>query len=149
MNGILDSQSPALATDSRLMIGNNRVGYAVPAGFSLAGAFVLSAVVGAGGGALALLLLGVAVAYGLFNVAGTLRPKRLLLSPEGMLYRPVVGRERFVPWNDMKSIDHVVIDRGFGTLKYQDPEGRSHRLGLWLEISAVAQEVERWRDLHS
>ncbi|MGA0544653.1 hypothetical protein ACO2Q1_05230 [Brevundimonas sp. VNH65] len=139
----MDSQAPV--PDARLVIGDNRVGYAVLAGFSLSGAFVSSAVFGAGGGVFSLLLLGVAVVYGLFNVGGMLRPKRLLLSPEGMLYRPVVGRGRFVRWKDVRRVDYSVIDYAAGILTYRDEGGRLRRLGFWLDVAAVAREVERWR----
>jgi len=139
---ILDSHTAN--SDTRL-IGNNRVGYVALAGASLIGAFVMSAMFGAGAGRFALVLLGGIVIYGLFNVAGALRPKWLLLSPEGLRYRPVFGRERFVGWRNMNSIDYVFISQGTGVLTYRDGLGRSHGLGLWLDIPSVVREVENWR----
>ena len=130
--------------DTRL-IGNIRTGYIVLAGASLIGAFLMSAMFGTGAGTFALVLVGGTVIYGLFNVVGALRPKWLHLSPEGVRYRPVVGRERFVGWGDINSIDFVFISQGMGVLTYRDGLGQSHRLGLWLDISSVVREVEEWR----
>ena len=146
MSGFLDSQTEP--SDTRL-IGNNRIGYVVLSGASMIGAFVASAMFGAGAGTLALVLLVAAVLYGLFNLAGALRPKWLLVSPEGVRYRPVFGQESFVRWQGMASIDFVFVSQGFGVLTYRDDLGRSHGLGFWLDIHSVVREVDACRVRYS
>ena len=146
MSGNLDSQKQT--SDTRL-IGNNRIGYGVLCGVSVIGVFALSAAFGAFSDTSILVLIGGIVLYGLFNLAGALRPKWLLLSPESARYRPVMGRERIVAWRDMTSIDYVFISQGTGILTYRDGHGRSHGLGLWLDIPSVVREVDEWRIRHS
>jgi hypothetical protein len=136
------------ATAFRL-IGGNRAGYVVLVVACLIGAFLVAGIFGASRDMTALSLLAVIVAYGLWNIVGAVRPKTLLLSVEGVRYRPVLGRERSVPWRAMQAVDHVFISTGFGILIWRDEAGRSHGLGLWLDILDVVREIEAWRDRHS
>jgi hypothetical protein len=142
MSGNLDSQKQ---TSNARLIGNNRIGYGVLCGASVVGAFALSAAFGAFADASILVLVCGVVLYGLFNLAGVLRPKWLLLSPEGLRYRPVIGRERFIGWRDIKSVDYVFISQGTGVLTYRDRFGRAHGLGLWFDTPSLVQSVEDWR----
>ena len=146
MSGNLDSQKQT--SDTRL-IDNNRVGYSALCALSVIGAFVLSAAFGAFSDTFILVLIGGIILYGLFNLAGALRPKWLLLSPEGVRYRPVFGQKRFVSWRDLRSVDYTFISQGTGILTYRDGNGRSHGMGFWLDIPSVVREVDDWRIRHS
>lgn len=145
MAGVSETLDSQIEAPETRLIGNNRTGYVLMSGVSLIGAFLASALLGAGAGIFTLAMLGGIVTYGLLNMAGALRPKMLLLSSAGARYRPVIGRERFVRWETMKSVDQVAIDYGLGVLTYRDVSGRSHGLGLWVGIDDVVRDVERWR----
>ena len=146
MSGILHSRNQV---PDVWLIGANRVGYVVLSAASLIGVFVLSAMFGAEADMSLLVLLAAMAALGAFNVVGVLRPKQMLLSAEGVRYRPVLGSAVSVAWQDIQSVGFVHINYGSGVLTCRDRAGRTRRLGFWLDLNRVGREVEDWRNRHA
>jgi uncharacterized membrane protein len=93
------------------------------------------------------------VAYGLFNVRGLTRLRRLTLHREGFNFRPVVGAERVVRWSEVEEFrTFTVTSLGSGYVSYRLRSMASPRaqraprgLGFFLQPDDLIFTLESWR----
>jgi len=83
----------------------SRVSYALGALLCLIGSFVLTWLLASISLAIGLLSsVGLAL-LGVFNVIGLVRPKRICLGSDGLVFRPVLGRARRIPRSEILAFE--------------------------------------------